>query len=70
MITQTKKQYIDLDPKKIREIAEDRGMSEQGVRKALRFASNSAQAVLIRAWALNNGGIHYVAKEKKEVKVL
>lgn len=65
-----KEQYIDLDPKKIKEIAEIRGITEQGVRKALRFASNSAQAVLIRAWALNNGGIHYVAKEKKEVKAL
>lgn len=61
----TKKQYIDIAPKKIKEIADIRGCTEQCVRKALRFASNSTQAMLIRAWALNNGGTHYAEKESK-----
>lgn len=62
--------YISLDPEKVKEIAMIKDVSEVTVRSALNFKTNSTLAMLIRAWALNNGGSEYVKKENKQVKVL
>ena len=63
--------YIDLSSDKIKEIADIKSVSQKTVYSALNYETNSALAMLIRAWALNNGGIEYVAQENtKKVKVL
>ncbi|MDD4406178.1 MAG: hypothetical protein PHO36_15625 [Parabacteroides sp.] len=63
--------YISLSPSKVREIAQIKDVSEVTVRSALNFKTNSTLAMLIRAWALNNGGAEYVKQETtKKVKVL
>ncbi|MDR0681813.1 MAG: hypothetical protein LBG15_08210 [Dysgonamonadaceae bacterium] len=40
-----------------------KGVSIQTVYKALRYEQSSSVAIYIRAWALNNGGVEYVAQE-------
>lgn len=65
------KKYIDLDSAKIKQIASIKNVSERSVYSALRFQTNSPLAMLIRTWALNNGGQLYEAKEgQQKVKVL
>ena len=63
--------YIDLSPKKIKEIAEIKEVSLPTVYAALNYQTNSTLALLIRSWALNNGGVEYVLQENKQkVKVI
>lgn len=65
------KKYIDLNTKKVEEIAGIKKVSTRSVYSALRYQTNSTLAMLIRAWALNNGGVIYEAKESdKKVRVL
>lgn len=51
-----KEKYIKLDKEKVKEIADIKGVSVVTVYAALKFETSSALAMLIRAWALNNGG--------------
>lgn len=51
-----KEKYIKLDKKKVKEIAEIKGVSTVTVYAALKFNTDSSLAMLIRSWALNNGG--------------
>jgi hypothetical protein len=55
--------FIDLSTDKIKEIADIKGVTIQSVYGALKYKSNTPLAMLIRAWALNNGGVEYVAQE-------
>lgn len=55
--------YIELDSAKIKQIASIKNVSVRSVYSALRFQTNSSLAILIRAWALNNGGRLYKVKE-------
>ena len=56
--------YIDLPSEKVKEIAGVKGVSERTVYSALNYTTKSSLAMLIRAWALNNGG------KNKQVTVL
>ena len=60
------KKYIDLSSDKIKEVSEDRKVSMQTVYSALNYETNSPLAKYIRAWALQNGGIEYVAQPNKQ----
>ncbi|MCD7926679.1 MAG: hypothetical protein LUI85_19165 [Bacteroides sp.] len=51
-----KEKYIKLDKDKVKEIADIKGVSTVTVYAALKFQTDSALAMLIRAWALNHGG--------------
>lgn len=62
------KKYIDLDSAKIKEIANIKNVSVRSVYSALRFQTNSPLAILIRIWALNNGGQLYEAKDVQDVQ--
>lgn len=65
------KKYINLESAQIKQIAEIKGISERSVYSALRFQTNSPLAILVRSWALNNGGQLYEAKEVQcKVKML
>lgn len=58
-----KEKYIKLDKARVKEIAEIKEVSTVTVYAALKFETNSALAMLIRAWALNNGGKLFEEKE-------
>lgn len=58
-----KEKYIKLDKEKVKEIADIKGVSTVTVYAALKFETNSALAMLIRAWALNHGGKLFEEKE-------
>ena len=51
-----KERYIKLDKDKVKEIADIKGVSTVTVYAALKFQTNSALAMHIRAWDLNHGG--------------
>ena len=69
--TKFRPRFIDLSPDKIVEIAEIKHVTTACVRKALRYDSDSPVSMLIRAWAKQNGGIEYTAREDEMiVKVL
>ena len=51
-----KERYIKLDKDKVKEIADIKGVSTVTVYAALKFQTDSALAMLVRAWALNHGG--------------
>lgn len=69
--TKFRPRFIDLLPDKIEEIAEIKNVTTACVRKALRYDSDSPMSMLIRAWALRNGGIEYRAqKSERTAKVL
>lgn len=55
--------YIELESAKIKQIASIKQVSVRSVYSALRFQTNSSLAILIRTWALNNGGRLYEVKE-------
>lgn len=65
-----KQKYIKLDKEKVKEIAEIKNVSTVTVYAALKFQTQSSLAMLIRAWALNNGGVLFEEKENhySEVK--
>jgi Fe2+ or Zn2+ uptake regulation protein len=67
-----KQKYIKLDKEKVKEIAEIKNVSTVTVYAALKFQTQSPLAMLIRAWALNNGGVLFEEKENhySEVKNL
>lgn len=65
-----KERYIKLDKEKVKEIAEIKGVSVVTVYSALKFGTDSALAMLIRAWALNNGGKLFEEKENPYEKVI
>lgn len=46
-----KEKYIKLDKEKVKEIADIKGVSTVTVYAALKFQTDSALAMLIRAWA-------------------
>lgn len=62
-----KERHIKLSPDKIRELAEKEKVSIQTVYAALRYETNSATAVKIRALALQpeRGGVEYAPKENR-----
>ena len=63
--------YIDLSSDKIKEVSEIKEVSIQVVYAALNYETKSPLAMFIRAWALQNGGIEYVAqKSNKKITVL
>ena len=64
-----KEKYIKLDKEKVKEIAEIKGVSVVTVYSALKFATDTALAMLIRAWALNHGGKLFEEKENPYKKV-
>ena len=69
--TRFRPRFIDLSPEKINEIADVKQVTPECVRKALRYDSDSPLSMLIRAWALRNGGVEYKAQESKiSTKVL
>ena len=67
-----KQRYIKLDKDKVKEIADIKGVSTVTVYAALKFQTDSALAMLIRAWALNNGGKLFEEAENpyRETKIL
>ncbi len=51
-----KEKYIKLHKDKVKEIASIKSVSVVTVYAALKFQTQTPLAMLIRAWALNNGG--------------
>ena len=51
-----KERFIKLDKEKVQEIAAIKNFSIVTVYGALKFQTQSPLAMLIRMWALNNGG--------------
>ena len=65
------KKYIDLSSDKVREIGDIKKVSLVTVYAALNYTTSSPLAKFIRAWAMNNGGIEYVAQiNNRKVTVL
>jgi len=58
-----KEKYIKLNKEKVQEIAEIKGVSKVTVYAALKFQTNTPLAMIIRAWALNNGGKLFEEKD-------
>lgn len=65
-----KEKYIKLDKEKVKEIADIKGVSTVTVYAALKFDTNSALAMLIRAWAMNHGGKLFEEAENPYEKVV
>lgn len=65
-----KEKYIKLDKEKVKEIADIKGVSTVTVYAALKFETNSALAMLIRAWAMNHGGKLFEEAENPYEKVV
>lgn len=65
-----KEKYIKLDKEKVKEIADIKGVSTVTVYAALKFETNSALAMLIRAWAMNHGGKLFEEAENPYKKVV
>lgn len=67
-----KERYIKLGKDKVKEIADIKGVSTVTVYAELKFQTDSALAMLIRAWALNNGGKLFEEAENpyRETKIL
>lgn len=65
-----KEKYIKLDKEKVKEIADIKGVSTVTVYAALKFDTNSALAMLIRAWAMNHGGKLFEESENPYEKVV
>ena len=62
-----KERYIKLDKDKVKEIADIKGVSTVTVYAALKFQTDSALAMLIRAWCLKKQRILIVKlKSNKE----
>ena len=51
-----KSQFNKLPTEKVREIAEIKNVSKGTVHAALKYQTQTPLAMLIRAWALQNGG--------------
>lgn len=64
-----KERYIKLNKDKVREIADIKGVSTVTVYAALKFQTDSALAMLIRAWALNHGGKQFEEVENPYDKI-
>lgn len=58
-----KQKYIKLDKDKVKEIASIKSVSTVTVYAALKFQTKSPLAMLIRTWALNNGGVLFEQKQ-------
>ena len=61
-----KKKFIALPREKVVEIGKIKDVALVTVYAALNFDSQSSQAKLIRAWAMQNGGVEYVAQESNQ----
>lgn len=61
-----KLRFIELSTSKAKEIASIKGVSVQTVHSALRYETKSTLSMLIRAWALENGGVLYEAKQQSK----
>ena len=64
-----KEKFIKLDKDKVKEIADIKGVSTVTVYAALKFQTDSALAMLIRAWALNHGGKQFEEVENPYDKI-
>ena len=65
-----KEKYIKLDKDKVKEVAELKEVSIVTVYAALKFQTQTPLAMLIRAWALNNGGKLFEEAENPYEKVI
>lgn len=60
-----KERFIKLPKQKVEEIASIKNVSTVTVYSALNFTTKTPLAMLIRAWALNNGGKLFVETTEK-----
>ena len=58
-----KRRFIKLPTEKVKEIAEIKSVSKVTVHAALNFKTESELSMLIRAWALQNGGKLFEEKD-------